>query len=221
MSAPGDGAAPFPLAEYDLTPPHRWFALDHAGKNNATMGLSTSAGSFVARRYGSSSYADPAALDYEERLLASLNRRTLSLKIPLPRSTRQGTLHVGKGAERGALIPLLPGTPRRDTGFHARRTPGRDERGAANLAPRCRAFQGSLRIPRHPRSAGAAHARRIRRARDGGRGRVIAVVGRGARPACTSRIAATAATALLIEQAWKIVSAPTAAAPLAALVATP
>ncbi len=36
---------------------------------------------------------------------------------------------------------------------------------------------------------------------------------RSSRPSCTSRNAATAATGLLIEQAWKIVSGVTAACP--------
>ena len=100
-----------PLQYHDLTPPLRPFALDHAGKNNTTHGLATGAGSFVARRYASSSYADPAALDYEERLLTSLARRGLSFVLPVPLPTVRGARHAGAGAERGALIPLLPGTP--------------------------------------------------------------------------------------------------------------
>ena len=74
MTAPGDSVRPFPLTEYALTPPLRPFALDHAGKNNASLGLATGSGSFVARHYTSSSYADPAALNYEERLLVALAR---------------------------------------------------------------------------------------------------------------------------------------------------
>ncbi len=111
MSGASSDNAPIPLADYDLTPPMRWFALDHHQKNNRIWGLRTGAGNFVARRYASSSYTDPGALDYEEQTLHALSRRALSFAIPLPLPTRNGALHVGDGAHRSALLPLFQGTP--------------------------------------------------------------------------------------------------------------
>lgn len=111
MTTPNDDNPAARLDEYDLTPPLRWFTLDHAGKNNGTKGLATGAGNYVVRRYASSCYRDPQSIDYEEQLLAWLTRRDLSFAVPMPRRTRADKLHTDDGQGRLALIPMLRGTP--------------------------------------------------------------------------------------------------------------
>lgn len=111
MSAPDGDESTTLQAAYDLTPPLRWFTLDHAGKNNDTRGLTTGAGDFVVRHYASSCYQDLLAIEYEERLLGWLTQHDLSFAVPLPRRTKTNKLHADDGQGRLALIPLLRGTP--------------------------------------------------------------------------------------------------------------
>lgn len=108
MSTPSDDAASLPLTAYALVPPVTPFALGHAGLNNTNVGLRTGAGSFVARAYASPSYADPAAIAYEQRLLTWLAARELSFAMPVPLPTRGGALCCRGPHGWGALVAHRP-----------------------------------------------------------------------------------------------------------------
>jgi Ser/Thr protein kinase RdoA (MazF antagonist) len=99
-------------AAYALTPPVTAFRLEHAGVNNANLGVRTGAGDLVVRAYDSLSYADLASIEYEHALLAWTAGRDLSFAVPAPLPSRAGRRQYQDVSGRWySLAPKLPGTP--------------------------------------------------------------------------------------------------------------
>jgi Ser/Thr protein kinase RdoA (MazF antagonist) len=99
------------LEAYDLAPPVRTFALEHAGMNNANSGVRTGDGDFVLRVYESLSYQDPASIAYEQAVLRWLAQQRLSFAVPVPLLARDGQPTFDGPNGRTGLAPKLPGAP--------------------------------------------------------------------------------------------------------------
>src|SRR5215204_397327 len=98
---------------YDLTSPVMPFALEHAGLNNANIGIQTGAGTFVARVHESLCYDDAGSFAYEPALLTSFAVEGLSFAVPVPLPTRDGEpgFHGRRPGGWTTLTPKLPVTP--------------------------------------------------------------------------------------------------------------
>jgi len=94
---------------YDLTPPVTAVAVSHQGMNNASMGIYTSVGDFIAKTYTSLSYDDPASIHYEHRLLTWIAHVGVSFAVPAPIPTRDGVLLCQGMRGHMSLYPRLPG----------------------------------------------------------------------------------------------------------------
>lgn len=98
------------LDEYALVPPVATFVLEHAGLNNANIGVQTGAGAFVVRVHDSLSYQDAAAIAYEHGVLAWLAAQARSFAVPVPVPTRSGAAGLHGPDGWTALTPKLPGS---------------------------------------------------------------------------------------------------------------
>lgn len=94
---------------YDLTPPVTAVAVSHQGMNNASVGIYTSVGDFIAKTYTSLSYDDPASIHYEHRLLTWIAHVGVSFAVPAPIPTRDGVLLCQGMRGHMSLYPRLPG----------------------------------------------------------------------------------------------------------------
>jgi len=95
------------LGTYDLALPVELFALANQGATNASVGIHSGAGTFIAKTYAA--IHDRASIEYEHRLLAWLAEARLSFAVPMPVPARDGALLVQGSRGSMAVMPWLPG----------------------------------------------------------------------------------------------------------------